>query len=123
MTNNPLIDIAIIKGDRWEQINALTSGASRATCGRRIDLYDNRPYGIALMQGAYPLLKAWASGEWQVAHQQECLQLLRDAADRRSSPMALAATLAIADHPQQTKAQIWNQLDPVAQAKLTSLHK
>lgn len=110
MTNNPFTATPLLAGDAWQQINRLRAGASAATCNKHPEHYDARTYGLALLEGDYPQLKALFLGQWDDPQQQQCLQLFRDAASRGSVPMAIAGLLALQSHPTATRDWVWQHL-------------
>lgn len=83
------VNLMFKDGDRWEMINSLVAGASRSLCNRNPELYDPRPYGVAL-EASYPGLRENAEGEGTEAAR----ELLLESFKRGSQPMCVAALLA-----------------------------
>jgi len=106
--------------DPWTMINSIRGGAGLRTCGKKSELHDDRPYGIALSE-AYPLLRELCRGAYGVEHQAECLQLYKDAADRGSMPMAIVAVISSNKLPLIVKRHIYSKLSPKQQAQIIML--
>lgn len=116
--SNPLLETKFKPGNRWDQVNSMRIGASLAVCGKKPELHDPRPYGIALTETSYPLLKQLFQGMWGDAEQAECLRLLRDGITR-SSPMSTAALLMLQNHSVECRDQIWQALTAKERSRLS----
>lgn len=113
---NPLLENRLQQGDRWQQINSIRAGASLATCGRNPEVYNPKPYGMALLEN-FPHLQQCCEGTCQ----DDCQQLIRTAINRGSVPMAIAALLVFQGHSTKAKNATWKALSESDQQKLQFL--
>lgn len=88
---------------KWGRINQLWDGVSDKVrlMSRDPSPPDRRPYGVALQQEGYPLIKSWACGDWSVESQAEMKRFTEAIASQRSIPMLAVLAVATEGHPER----------------------
>ena len=71
--------------------------ASQRSSGLRVRL--RTPYGVALQQEGYPLIRRWSCGDWSPECQVEMAQFISAVATQRSAPMLAVLAIAIDTYP------------------------
>lgn len=119
--SNPLNDLPFQQEGRRQLVNDLPVGASYAVCGHKRELFDDRPYGMALQESSYPRLRELFDGRWEPHHLALANTLLHDALERGSIALAIVFALAMQGHPPERRSIIWEELSPTEQRRLEFL--
>ena len=95
-------------GERWNRVNELWPGISEKVrlMAENPEPRDTRPYGIALQEEGYPLIRRWVSGDWSAAPRAEAARFINATATQRSIPMLAVLAIATEGQPERWKEML-----------------